>query len=189
MHGPRWPIFIPACHLIQESHHVIRHCIHPGPPPQRATAHGERTLRILGSAAVNFAWLACGRLDAWFEARFATARRSALRGPTQMSEDHVGGPGGHTWLSICFASFLGFSARWISIVGTVLLARCWFRRLALTTCIMCSTPNTASKFCMSPSRGECEDWDERVSSTEIPSPNRWRCANLMSTSHKRRTRP
>ncbi|CAL1137457.1 unnamed protein product [Cladocopium goreaui] len=26
-----------------------------------------RTLRILGSAAVNFAWLACGRLDAWFE--------------------------------------------------------------------------------------------------------------------------
>ncbi|CAE7373733.1 IMP2 [Symbiodinium natans] len=27
-----------------------------------------RTIRILGSAAINFAWLACGRLDAWFEA-------------------------------------------------------------------------------------------------------------------------
>lgn len=26
-----------------------------------------RTLRILGSAAINFAWLAAGRLDAWFE--------------------------------------------------------------------------------------------------------------------------
>jgi len=26
-----------------------------------------RTVRILGSAAVNFAWVACGRLDAWFE--------------------------------------------------------------------------------------------------------------------------
>jgi len=26
-----------------------------------------RTIRILGSAAVNFAWVACGRLDAWFE--------------------------------------------------------------------------------------------------------------------------
>merc|ERR1711933_77068 len=27
----------------------------------------SRTVRILGSAAVNFAWVACGRLDAWFE--------------------------------------------------------------------------------------------------------------------------
>lgn len=26
-----------------------------------------RTIRILGSAAINFAWVACGRLDAWFE--------------------------------------------------------------------------------------------------------------------------
>jgi len=26
-----------------------------------------RTVRILGSAAINFAWVACGRLDAWFE--------------------------------------------------------------------------------------------------------------------------
>mmetsp|Transcript_40512 Transcript_40512/g.116982 ORF Transcript_40512/g.116982 Transcript_40512/m.116982 type:complete len:387 (-) Transcript_40512:251-1411(-) len=26
-----------------------------------------RTIRVLGSAAVNFAWVACGRLDAWFE--------------------------------------------------------------------------------------------------------------------------
>ena len=32
------------------------------PPP--------RTVRILGSAAINFAWLACGRLDGWFEATF-----------------------------------------------------------------------------------------------------------------------
>ncbi|CAK9034331.1 unnamed protein product [Durusdinium trenchii] len=32
-----------------------------------ALAPQTRTLRILGSAAVNFAWLACGRLDAWFE--------------------------------------------------------------------------------------------------------------------------
>jgi len=27
----------------------------------------SRTVRILGSAAINFAWVACGRLDAWFE--------------------------------------------------------------------------------------------------------------------------
>ena len=27
----------------------------------------SRTLRILGSAAINFAWVACGRLDAYFE--------------------------------------------------------------------------------------------------------------------------
>lgn len=26
-----------------------------------------RTVRLLGSAAINFAWVACGRLDAWFE--------------------------------------------------------------------------------------------------------------------------
>jgi len=26
-----------------------------------------RSVRILGSAAINFAWVACGRLDAWFE--------------------------------------------------------------------------------------------------------------------------
>ncbi|CAJ1412619.1 unnamed protein product [Effrenium voratum] len=36
----------------------------------RAMAHlapKTRTVRILGSAAINFAWLACGRLDGWFE--------------------------------------------------------------------------------------------------------------------------
>merc|ERR1712187_282592 len=32
-----------------------------GAPPR------TRTIRILGSAAINFAWVACGRLDAWFE--------------------------------------------------------------------------------------------------------------------------
>lgn len=31
------------------------------------TYSNGRTIRILGSAAMNFAWLACGRLDAWFE--------------------------------------------------------------------------------------------------------------------------
>lgn len=49
------------------------------PPNPRSAAPGframtllappkSRTIRILGSAAINFAWLACGRLDAWFEA-------------------------------------------------------------------------------------------------------------------------
>ncbi|CAE7602869.1 suhB, partial [Symbiodinium sp. CCMP2456] len=48
------------------------------PPNPRSAAPGframtllappkSRTIRILGSAAINFAWLACGRLDAWFE--------------------------------------------------------------------------------------------------------------------------
>ena len=32
-----------------------------------ALAPETKTLRVIGSAAINFAWVACGRLDAWFE--------------------------------------------------------------------------------------------------------------------------
>lgn len=32
-----------------------------------ALAPETKTLRVIGSAAINFAWVACGRLDSWFE--------------------------------------------------------------------------------------------------------------------------
>ena len=46
--------------------------------------NARRTLRILGSAAMNCAWLACGRLDGWFEAGNEALGPVLRGGPEQL---------------------------------------------------------------------------------------------------------